>query len=224
MGSNGSIKFDLPYKNMGAPTTRNVVFKEVLSSSSQQIPCELPYSNSSQQIPCELEFPDHDYFPGDLDDRNGVYDIDTSNNMENVNPAARSKYRFPTTTKKRSCSPAKNIAPLLETTPRLPVVSAQPQCDYEIIRLQNIQERQELWNSLNQIELDTIDAGGEIDWADLLSRYRKNKQREKEFKEEFHKFILVKKQGWASANVFKLVELKTYLLSKNSTFSQVLLL
>lgn len=204
---------------MEAPTTRNVVFKEVLSSSSQQIPCELPYSNSSQQIPCELEFPDHDYFPGDLDDRDGVYDIDCSNNMENVNPAARSKYRFPTTTKKRSCSPAKNIAPLLETTPRLPVVSAQPQCDYERIRIQNIEERQELWNSLNHIELETINAGGEINWADLLNRNR----RKKEFKEQVLKFISTKKEGWGT-QVFKLEEFKTYILSTNSTFSQVLLL
>ena len=219
MGSNASIKFALPYKNMEAPTTRNVVFKEVLSSSSQQIPCELPYSNSSQQIPCELEFPDHDYFPGDLDDRDGVYDIDTSNNMENVNPAARSRYRFPTTTQKRSCSPAKNIAPVPETTPRLPVVSAQPQCDYERIRIQNIEERQELWNSLNHIELETINAGGEINWADLLNRNR----RKKEFKEQVLKFISTKKEGWGT-QVFKLEEFKTYILSTNSTFSQVLLL
>ena len=201
-----------------------MVYKEVLQDTFSQ----LPHSNLSQKIPspqpCELDFPDHDYFPGDLDDRDGVYDIDCSNNIENVNPAAKSRYRLPIPTHKRSCSPAKGVAPVPETTPRLPVVSAQPQYDYEIIRLQNIQERQELWNSLNQIELDTIDAGGEIDWADLLSRYRKNKQREKEFKEEFHKFILVKKQGWTSASVFKLEELKTYLLSKNSTFSQVLLL
>ena len=87
----------------------------------------------------------------------------------------KSKYKAPNATHKRSCSPAKNVDPVPETTPRLPAVSAEPQCDYEMIRLKNIQEREELWNSLNQIELDIIHAGGEVDWAHLLKRYKKIK-------------------------------------------------
>ena len=76
-----------------------------------------------------------------------------------------------------------------------------------------------MWNSLNHIELETINAGGEINWADLLNRNR----RKKEFKEQVLKFISTKKEGWGT-QVFKLEELKTYILSTNSTFSQVLLL
>ena len=104
------------------------------------------------------------------------------------------------------------------------MVSAEPQCDYEMIRLKNIQEREQFWNSLNQIELDIIHAGGEVDWAHLLKRYQKNKNRELEFKEEVIKFISTQKQGSVGANVFKIRDLNTFIFSKNSTFSQVILL
>ena len=77
----------------------------------------------------------------------------------------------------------------------MPVVSAKPQCDYERIRLKNIQEREELWKSLNQIDVELIQAGGEVDWAALLDRYRKKKNREKYFKEEVNKFISTEKLG-----------------------------
>lgn len=221
VGSHTSIKFALPYKQKEEPTTRNVVFKEVLEGTSNQLQPNSQHTSSKQTY--EVNFPDQDYFPGDLDDRETVDDIDCSKDIENENPAMKSKYKAPIATHKRSCSPAKHVDPLPETTPRLPIVSAEPQCDYERIRLKNIQEREELWNSLNQIEIDTIHAGGEVDWAVLLERHRGNKHREKEFKEEVLKFISMEKQGWAGTTVFKLKDLNMYILSQNSTFSQVLL-
>ena len=54
-----------------------------------------------------------------------------------------------------------------------------------------------------------------------MKRY-KDKQRKKEFKEEVHKFLSAEKQGLARTYSFQLEELKTYMLSKKSTFSQVL--
>ena len=222
VGSHTSIKFALPYKQREEPTTRNVVFKEVLEGTLNQLQPNSQHVASEQT--CEVNFPDHDHFPGDLDDRETVDDIDCSNDLENESPVMKSKYKAPNPTHKRSCSPAKNVDPEPETTPRLPVVSAKPQCDYEMIRLKNIQEREELWNSLNQIELDIIHAGGEVDWAHLLKRYQKNKNRELEFKKEVIKFISTQKQGSVGTNVFKLEDLKTYIFSKNSSFSQVILL
>ena len=208
VGSHTNIKLALPYKQREEPKTRNVVFKEVFQDTWNQL------QPNSQQIPSEINFPEQDYFPGDW----SIYDIDCSNHLENERPT---KKRNPVTTHKRSCSPAKNVAPLPETTPRLPVVSAKPQCDYERIRLKNIQEREELWKSLNQIDVELIQAGGEVDWAALLDRYRKKKNRENKFKEEVDKFISTEKQGWAGTNQFRLEDLQNYLFLNNSTFSQV---
>ena len=53
---------------------------------------------------------------------------------------------------------------------------------------------------------------------------KKNKNRELEFKEEVIKFISTQKEGSVGTNVFKIEDLRTYIFSKKSTFSQVILL
>ena len=53
---------------------------------------------------------------------------------------------------------------------------------------------------------------------------KKNKNRELEFKKEVIKFISTQKQGSVGTNVFKLEDLTNYIFSKNSSFSQVILL
>ena len=139
VGDPDHIKFALPTKEGGAPLTRNVVFSEVLLNSPG-------LSGRQQEIPAPdptlLEFPEDDFRPGDLDDREGAYGVEAAE--EDEEPAPDVRRRVPRVAPaapnvSRSCSPARDVAPARRPRPWLPVVSAEPQCEYERIRLGNIE-------------------------------------------------------------------------------------